>query len=88
MEAVIYLIWAERGEYSDTQTKIVCYLLTRNAADETAKKLTDAEPKSKGRWDEKWRDNERHRKCWCIRDDGASEMLEAYTSLATLQTPA
>jgi hypothetical protein len=54
---MIYLIWAEKGEYSDTQTKVVCYFKTREEAEVAKARLQEKEPLPKGRWDswDNWR---------------------------------
>ena len=50
---MIFLIWAEKSEYSDLQTKIVCYFKTREEAEAMKVQLQAAE-KSTISW-ERWR---------------------------------
>lgn len=50
---MIFLIWAEKSEYSDLQTKIVCYFKTREEAEAAMAQLQAAET-SPIYW-ERWR---------------------------------
>jgi hypothetical protein len=54
---MIYLIWAEKGEYSDMQTKVVCYFKTREEAEKVKETLQEKEPLPRSRWDawDHWR---------------------------------